>query len=48
VYPTLLTAAFRDRCNAGVLLQFIGADEALALFAEGGEQPQRQVWTGSR
>lgn len=48
VNPTLLATAFRDGCNAGVLLEFIGAQEALALFAKGGEQTWRQVWTGSR
>src|ERR1700694_3405782 len=48
VHPMLLAAAFGDGGNAGVLLQFIGAPEALALFAEGGEQPWRQVWTGAR
>ncbi len=48
VHPTLLATAFRDGCNAGVLLEFIGAHEALALFAEGREQSWRQVWTGSR
>jgi hypothetical protein len=39
VNPALVATAFGDRCNAGILLQFVRAGEALALLTEGGQQP---------
>jgi hypothetical protein len=38
VHPALLAAALRHRCQAGILLQLLGAGEAFALVAEGGQR----------
>ena len=38
VHPGLLPAAFRDRCNARIFLQFGGRGIACALFAKGDEE----------
>src|SRR6266699_1988489 len=38
VHPRLLPAAFRDRCNARIFLQFGGRGIACTLFAEGDEE----------
>src|SRR5579863_4161773 len=47
VHPALLAAALGDRRDAGVLLQFISALEALTLLAECSQQARRQMRTCS-
>ena len=38
VDPGLLAAAFRDRRNARIFLEFVGGGKAFPLFAEGDEE----------
>src|ERR1700686_5342950 len=47
VHPALLAAALGDRGDARVLLQFIGALEAVTLLAECSQQARRQIRTCS-
>src|ERR1700730_9561910 len=47
VHPALLAAALGDRGDARVLLQFIGALEAVMLLAECSQQARRQMRTCS-
>lgn len=47
VDPVLVSAAFGDGRNAGVLLKCSGVDEAIALLAESGKQPGSKDWAGA-
>ena len=50
--PGFIAAAFRHRCDAGILLEFIGGGVALPLFAEGDEEARGKdragAWQGSK
>ena len=45
VHPALLAAALGNRRDAGVLLQFISAFEAVTLLAKRSQQARRQMRT---
>ena len=46
VDPAFLATPFRDRGNARELLQFGGGRRAVALFAEGDEEPGKEQSNG--
>jgi hypothetical protein len=43
-----MAAAFGDGSNAGISLEFVRGEEALALFAEGREQPWSESGAATR
>jgi hypothetical protein len=46
MHPAGVAAAFGDRSEAAVALQIIGLGEALALLAEGGQEPRAEDRAG--
>jgi hypothetical protein len=52
VHPGFLATAFRERCDPGLFLEFLGGGEAFSLFAEGHEEARGKdgpsPWQGGK